>query len=488
MKTSHRAPAAKLPKTEFLVVLAPEGKKASLPGGVQVPKAALQDFGGGKRKSRLTDASAGAARRVLFVGLGPAKEVGAEDLRRAAAIGVQGAEKEEAGDAIVWISDAVAKLAGGPGAVGTAVAEGASMGNYRYDLGKSKPEARSLKKVLVMGAGASFKKGVARGVTLGEANLFTRDLQNLAGNQLTPSKLAEKARGIARRSPKVTCKVIDEAGMKKMGMGLLLGVSAGSVEPAKLIHLVYKPKGKAKGKVAIVGKGLTFDAGGISIKPSARMEEMRYDMSGSAAILGAFHALTGLDVPYEVHGIVPSSENLPDAKATKPGDVHKAMNGKTVEVINTDAEGRLILGDALCYTSSKVKPDTIIDLATLTGAVVVGLGHEMSGMYSTTDRLRDALVAAGEATGELCWPMPLHYAFKENMAGGPADLRNICTPNMGGGSIAGAAFLSHFVGDGIEWSHIDIAGTAWGQGNRDYTGGSGGTGVGTRLLIEYLSH
>ncbi len=216
------------------------------------------------------------------------------------------------------------------------------------------------------------------------------------------------------------------------------------------------------------------------------MDEMRYDMSGSAAVIGAFHALTAIDVPYEVHGIVPTSENMPDGKATKPGDIHTAMNGKTVEILNTDAEGRLILGDALCYTVEKVKPDTIVDLATLTGAVIMALGHEMSAIYPTTDRLRDALMAAGEASGEPVWPMPVPEAFTENLAAGPADLRNITTPNMGGGSIAGAAFLKEFVGD-TEWCHIDIAGTAWGQNARDYTGGTGGTGFGTRLLIEYLS-
>lgn len=486
MKLSHKNPSAALPKTDFLIVFAAEGKKPQLPAGVSVASSALADFKGKKRKSRLCDGIKGEAARVLLVGLGDKKDVNAETLRRAAAIGIKSAEDQGASNAIVYVGEQVAKMAGGAGAVGCAVAEGAGMAHYRYDLGKSKPEARSLARTTIMGAGADFKKGVARGSALAEANLFTRDLQNLAGNQLTPSKLADKARGIARQGKKITCKVLDEAGMKKMGMGLLLGVSAGSEEPAKLIHLVYKPKGKSKGKIALVGKGLTFDAGGTSIKPSRGMEEMRYDMSGSAAVLGTFQALCHLDVPYEVHGIVPSSENLCDGKATKPGDVHVSMAGKTVEIINTDAEGRLILADALCYTVQKVKPDTIIDLATLTGAVIMALGHEMSACYATTDSLAADLLAAGEATGEALWRMPLHEAFVENMGAGPADLRNICTPNMGGGSIAGAAFLSQFVGD-TEWSHLDIAGTAWNQAARDYTGGSGGTGVGTRLLIEYLS-
>lgn len=486
MKFTHKSISAKFPKTPMVVVFAAEGVKPVLPAGVEISKAALEDFNGKARQSRMADTTAGTARCVLLVGLGDKKTVDAEGFRRAAAIGTKAAEGAHAKSVTFYVDDSIAGLAGGAGSVGQAVSEGARMGHYRYDLGKSKPEARHLQGMQVMGNGADFKRGTARGLALAEANLVTRDLQNLAGNQMTPSLLADHARGIAKKSPKISCKVIDEAGMKRMGMGLLLGVSAGSVEPAKLIHLTYKPKGKSKGKIALVGKGLTFDAGGISIKPSRGMEEMRYDMSGSASVMGAFEALVSLDVPYEVHGIIPSSENLIDGNATKPGDVHTAMNGKTVEVINTDAEGRLILADALCYTVDKVKPDTIIDLATLTGAVIMALGHELSAIYPTTDTLRDDLMAAGAECGEAVWPMPMHPAFKENMGAGPADLRNICTPNMGGGSIGGATFLSHFVGD-TEWCHIDIAGTAWNQGARDYTGGNGGTGVGTRLLIEYLS-
>jgi leucyl aminopeptidase len=235
-----------------------------------------------------------------------------------------------------------------------------------------------------------------------------------------------------------------------------------------------------------VGKGLTFDAGGISLKPSAKMDEMRYDMSGGAAVLGVFHALAAIDVPFEVHGIVPSSENMPGSKATKPGDVITAMNGTTVEVLNTDAEGRLILGDALAYTEKKVKPDTIIDLATLTGAVVMALGHELSGMFASTDRLRDQLLEAGEETGERVWPLPLLDCHKEFMKGVVADLRNISSPAMGAGSTAGAAFLASFVGEDTEWCHLDIAGAAWGGIQREWVGGAQGSGVGTRLLMQYL--
>jgi len=267
---------------------------------------------------------------------------------------------------------------------------------------------------------------------------------------------------------------------------LLLSVSRGAGEPARLIHLTYRPKGRSKGRIALVGKGLTFDAGGLSIKPAAKMDEMRYDMSGGAAVLGAFHALASIDVPYEVHGVVPSSENIPDGSSTKPGDIFTAMDGTTVEVLNTDAEGRLILADALCYTRSKIKPDTIIDLATLTGAVIVALGHELSGIFPSTTKLREELTAAGEAVGEYVWPLPLTERHKEFLKGVVADLRNLATPDMGAGSTAGAAFLSAFVDDDTEWCHMDIAGTAWGTAARDWVGGAQGSGVGSRLLIHYL--
>jgi leucyl aminopeptidase len=281
------------------------------------------------------------------------------------------------------------------------------------------------------------------------------------------------------------CTVLDERRMKELGMGLLLGVARGSAEPARLIHLVYKPTGKARAKIALVGKGLTFDAGGISIKPAAKMDEMRFDMSGGAAVLGVFHALAAIDVACEVHGVVPCTENLADAAATKPGDVHTAMDGTTVEILNTDAEGRLILADALAYVKARVKPDTIIDLATLTGAVVVGLGHEVSGMFVSSDRLRADLDQAGRETGELVWPLPLFDVHKEKMRGASADLRNIGAPDLGAGPTQGAAFLSYFV-DGTDWCHLDIAGTAWGMSPRDYVGGPLGTGVGARLLVRYL--
>jgi leucyl aminopeptidase len=357
---------------------------------------------------------------------------------------------------------------------------GIKMGDF-----KTKPKATKLKTLTLCGSGREFKAGTDRGRVLAEANLFARDLQNAPGNMMRPRDLAAAARKLAAGRSRVSCRVLTRPQLKQLGMGALLGVSAGSSEPPVLIHLTYKPKGRSKGRVAFVGKGLTFDAGGISLKPSAKMWDMKYDMSGGAAVLGAFHALRSLDVPFEVHGLVPASENLPDGTATKPGDLLKAMDGTTIEVLNTDAEGRLILCDALAYCVSKVKPDTIIDLATLTGAVVMAVGHEYSGLFATTEALRDGLRKAGDAVGEKVWPLPLEEFHKDWMKGEVGDLKNINAPDQGAGSTAGAAFLWHFVGK-TEWAHLDIAGAAWGGMNRDWVGGPQGSGVGARLLAQYL--
>lgn len=478
--------SGKAPKADLHAILVPEGADADVPSGIDVPDAFLAGFDAKPRAVRATFASGGAAKEVLLVGLGELADVDTEALRRAAAVAVKEAQRRKVGSLHVEVPGTATEAAGGHEAAGVAVAEGASMATYAYTASKSDPEAPKLRTVTLGGPGASFKRGVKRGLALAEANAFTRDLQNGAGNVVTPAALAKAAQAIARKSPQMTAKVLDEAAMRKLGMGLLLGVSQGSTEPAKLIHLTYKPKGKSRGRIAFVGKGLTFDAGGYSLKPSSKMDEMRYDMSGGAAVLGAMHALTAIDVPYEVHGVVPSSENLIDGNATKPGDVHTGMSGTTVEILNTDAEGRLILADALTYVDKKVKPEVIIDLATLTGAVIVGLGHEVTGMFASTDELRDGLLAAGEATGEPVWPLPLLPAHREGMKGRSADLANIGSPAMGAGPSQGAAFLAHFVSEERAWAHLDIAGTAWNTRDRDWVGGASGTGVGARLLVQYL--
>ncbi|MFT5731518.1 MAG: leucyl aminopeptidase [Planctomycetota bacterium] len=482
--------ANKSARVDLLALLVTAGSDVVVPAGVDVPDGFVAKFEAKARSTRSSYTSGGSAREVLLIGLGDAEGVDAESIRRAVAVAVKEANKRKVTSVHIEVSGVATEAAGGGEIAGCAAAEGARMASYEFLSSKSGKVAKdmgsSLKQVHLGGSGSQFKKGAKRGEILAAANMFTRDLQNGAGNLITPTALAKAAQGIAKNSPQITIKVLDEAAMKKLGMGLLLGCSAGSVEPAKLIHLTYKPKTKSKGKIAFVGKGLTFDAGGYSLKPAPKMDEMRYDMSGGAAVLGAMHALSQMDVPFEVHGIVPSSENLIDGNATKPGDIHEAMNGTTVEILNTDAEGRLILADALNYVESKVKPDTIIDLATLTGAVIVGLGHDVTGMFASTTELRDLLTAAGETSGEPVWPLPLLESHKEGMKGKSADLANIGSPAMGAGASQGAAFLSHFVSEDRAWAHLDIAGTAWNTRDRDWVGGSQGSGVGARLLVEYL--
>jgi leucyl aminopeptidase len=476
---------AALRRTPLLAVLACEGEKVALPAGVALPELALREFKGERNQHRLADALQGPAERVLLVGLGKLKDLDAERLRRAGAQAVKKAEALKLDALVLACPAALAKAADTPEASGRALAEGAVMGAYAYQKMKSKPTARHLKSVELRGPGARFAAGAELGRTLALANCFARDLQNTPANHLTPRMLAAEAQKLARGARGVRCKVLDEPALEKLGAGLLLAVSKGSEEPCRLIHLTYKPKGRARGVVAFIGKGLTFDAGGISLKPAAKMDEMKYDMSGAAAVLGLFHALAELGSAYEVHGVIATSENLPDGKAIKPGDVITALNGTTVEVLNTDAEGRLVLADALSYVRKVVDPEVMIDLATLTGAVVTALGHEYSGLFASTPKLRDALVAAGERVGERLWALPLEEHHKDQMKSQVADLRNINDPSHGGGSSAGAAFLAPFAGT-TAWAHLDIAGTAWGSMNRDWVGGAGGSGVGVRLLYEYL--
>ncbi len=477
-------------KSPYLVLFAVQGKKAVAPSGLELPKAFLKDFSGKARATQETFTDNPAWPRVLLVGLGEQDVLDAEGLRRAAAVAVRAAKAAGVGQAGMYVSPQVSELVAGEQQTGRDFAEGICLGFYKYLGAKSKPTGKGapteLKQVHLWGDGSGFAKGAKKGMALAEACNFTRDLQNASGNQMNPGHMAAKAKGLAARSPQITCKVFDEAAMKKMAMGLFLSVSQGSDYPAKLVHLTYKPKGKSKGRITFVGKGLTFDAGGISIKPSPKMEEMRYDMSGGAAVLGLFHALADVGVPFEIHGVVGCSENVINGVATKPGDIHVGMNGTSVEIQNTDAEGRLILADCLTYAQRKTKPDTLFDLATLTGAVIMALGHELSGIFPSNEGLRDDLIEAGHRVGEMCWPLPLLPVHNEAMRGEVADLKNIGPGGLGAGSTQGAAFLSYFIEEGQEWCHLDIAGTAWNTSQRDWSGGSLGTGIGTRLLMEYL--
>ncbi|TVQ83987.1 MAG: leucyl aminopeptidase [Chromatiaceae bacterium] len=323
----------------------------------------------------------------------------------------------------------------------------------------------------VLTRAAEHAQAIAAGLNL------ARNLGNLPGNLCTPTYLAEQALALGERYAHLTVEVLDEAAMAELGMGALLSVSRGSREPAKLIVLQHRGGEAAEKPLVLVGKGLTFDAGGISIKPAADMDEMKYDMAGGAAVLGAMHALGALDLPLNVIGVVPASENLPDGAANKPGDIVRSMSGQTIEILNTDAEGRLILCDALTYCE-RFEPALVVDMATLTGACVVALGRHASGLFTADDELATELLAAGEAAGDRLWRMPLWDDYRQQLDSNFADLANV--GGREAGAVTAAVFLSRFA-KAYRWAHLDIAGTAWLSGKE-----KGGTGRPVPMLVEFL--
>ncbi len=314
----------------------------------------------------------------------------------------------------------------------------------------------------------------------------TRDLVNTPGHDMTPSHLAEVAHTIALASnDRVTVTIYEESECEEMGMGSYLAVGKGSQEPPKFIHLVYKPKEETTKRVAVVGKGVTFDSGGLSLKPAQYMETMKCDMAGAATVLGLFSTLAKFDIPVEVHGIIAATENMPSGQAIRPGDIVKASNGITIEILNTDAEGRLTLADALVF-AEKQNPDAIIDLATLTGACVVALGEEIAAMYSNNAELSEKLLASATTAGEELWRMPLYGAYDKLIDSKFADIRNTSTASGYGGSITAALFLQRFVKKDRAWAHLDIAGPAYAEKPLNAYTHHGASGYGVATLIQYL--
>lgn len=321
------------------------------------------------------------------------------------------------------------------------------------------------------------KKATAIGAAISNGKVLAKNLGNMPGNVCTPTFLANQAKKLSK-SHGLKVKVLSEKDMAELGMGSLLSVSKGSREPAKLIVMEYKgAKNKKEAPHALVGKGLTFDAGGISLKPAGKMDEMKYDMCGAASVFGALLAAAELELPVNVVGVVPSSENLPDGIANKPGDVVTSMSGQTIEILNTDAEGRLILCDALTYTE-RFKPQTVIDIATLTGAVIVALGHQTAGVMGNDQGVVDDLISAGDTSLDHAWQLPIKDTYKKQLKSDYADLANIGTP--GAGTITAACFLSHFT-EKFRWAHLDIAGTAWGG-----AAGKRASGRAVPVLTQYL--
>lgn len=420
--------------------------------------------------------------RVLLLGVGKADELDAEGVRRMAGRAVRAAEKLRVASAAISL-DGLADLTDEVRA--QAAAEGAALAAWRFselrDPEEDDPET-DVTSVDLVGHGDTdaLATGTMSGAAIARGENLARTLQSRPGNIATPNHIAEAATrmggGVA-----LEVTVFDEARLQEEGMHALLSVSRGSAEEACLIIMEHNGGSAGDAPLVMVGKGLSFDAGGISLKPPAGMEDMKFDMSGGAAVIGAMQAIAEIGVKANVVGIVPSSENMPSGTATKPGDVIQSLAGKTIEVINTDAEGRLILADALAY-GARLRPAAMVDCATLTGSVVIALGHHAAAVFGHDDDLVTELVEAGERSGERCWRLPLWPEYTKQLRSDVADLQNI--GGRPGGSITAAAFLSEFVGDAT-WAHLDIAGTAYGEGKLPYQR-KGAYGFPTRLLVEWV--
>jgi leucyl aminopeptidase len=441
------------------------------------------DVRGGFRKHTLI--RPGAERRVLVVGLGKRDELDAERLRICAALAISEAARYDA-TTIAWaLPDAGAT----PTSLAAGIVEGTILASFRFDRFKSRdpddPPPPAVERLIISAPGASggLDAAVRRARIAAEAANRARELQALPANIVTPAYLAERAREIAGAYDSVEVEVHGRDEIAERGMGGLIAVSQGSAQEPQLICLRYSGSGSGGETIGLVGKAVTFDTGGISIKPSAKMEEMKMDMSGGAAVLETIAAIAELDVPGSVVACVPATENMPSGTATRPGDIITQLNGKTVEVNNTDAEGRLILADALTHCVRELGAQRLVDIATLTGGVLIALGSTYAGLLANDDGWADRVLAAGQRAGELAWRLPLHPEYKDLTRGRDADLTNSSAKRKAS-TIYAAEFLEEFTDD-VPWAHLDIAGTAWDVG-RAYVG-NGPTGFGVRLFVDLLA-
>jgi leucyl aminopeptidase len=421
-----------------------------------------------------------AAERVLLVGLGKAEEYTAKAYRDAMAAALGALKKTAAKDALVTLAEVDVKDCDVRWRLRQAamIAEEAA---YRFDHLKSKKDDNNLPpERLAFTApaqeAAQAETGLRQGRAIALGMNLTRDLGNLPGNICTPSYLADQARQLAKQY-KLKCQVLERAQMEKLGMGALLSVARGSHQPPKFIVLEYRG-GKAKeAPVVLVGKGITFDTGGISIKPAPEMDEMKYDMCGAASVLGTFKACAEMKLPLNLVGLVPTTENMPGGAASRPGDIVTSLSGQTVEILNTDAEGRLILCDALTY-AERFNPDCVVDIATLTGACVIALGHVATGLLANNDELAGELLECGRRAYDRAWQLPLWEDYQEQLKSPFADMANI--GGRPAGTITAACFLARFTKKYV-WAHLDIAGTAWRSGKD-----KGATGRPVPLLTHFL--
>ena len=485
MEFSTVAGAPEKSRSDCLVIGVFEGSELSEPAR-QVDKASKGFVSGilkhGDLEGRLGttlllhDVPGIAAKRLLLVGLGKRAEFGARAYRDAVRAAVRTLSEGGSASAALYLSRIPLQDRDGGWALlhGVAVAREAG---YRFDRLKSKKNGRKgLGRIALHTDDADAGASVERGAALAEGVSLAKDLGNLPGNICTPTYLAKQAQDLARRH-KLECQVLDEREMGKLGMGALLGVARGTREPARLIVLHYRGAARKDRPVALVGKGITFDTGGISIKPSAEMDEMKYDMSGAGSVLGTFEAIARMKLPINVVGIIPACENMPGGNAIKPGDIVTSMSGQTIEILNTDAEGRLVLCDALTY-AERFEPDTVIDIATLTGACVIALGSVATGLYSNDDTLAHDLLEAGQLSWDRAWQMPLWSDYDEQIKSPFADVANV--GGRPAGSVTAACFLARFAHK-FKWAHLDIAGTAWRSGKE-----KGSTGRPVPLLTTFL--
>lgn len=424
--------------------------------------------------------------RTILTGLGKRKDFTMEILRRASSAVLKKARDLKTTDVQLALPVIKEKL---PSRfdLAAALAEGAWLGLYRFDRYKtqnkdSKADPKNLTIVCHSPAEASaIAKVITQTRIIVESVMKTRDLVNIPGSEKYPKKIVEIALRIKRETPGLNLTVLNKKQIEAKKMGGLLGVSAGSVNPPYFLHFKYKGPGRTKKRIALVGKGVTFDSGGLSLKPSKSMEDMKMDMAGAATVIYIMQAAAKLKLPLELHGVCPLTENLPSATATKPGDVLKAMNGKTMEILNTDAEGRLILADALTY-ASRLKPDQMLDFATLTGAAIYALGMNITALMGDKDICKK-LMDLGEKTGEDMWSLPLPDRYKEHIKSKVADIKNI--GNSGeAGTVSAGLFLKEFV-DVKQWVHLDIAGPAY-LNREDGVHCAGATGTPVRTILEYL--
>jgi leucyl aminopeptidase len=453
----------------------------------------LGDFKGKKDESlilypgNLKVAKSFTCRRIVLVGIGEIDKAESQDqlleiFRKAGGTISQSAKKVKADELLLvlpgYVDDARHSVA-------AALVEGIVLGNYKFRSYKKRKDQKNkykgLKTITIHGKGGGLRRAVDRARIGAVAAMSARDMGNEPANYWTPEHFAKFGRELARQSDLV-CRVIGKNQIKKLGMGGIIAVNQGSAIEPRVVILEHKPK-RFRTTVLLVGKGITFDSGGVSLKPAAGMEDMKYDMCGGAAVISTMQAVAENKPGVRVVAIVPATDNMSGSSAVKPGDVITHYNGVTSEVINTDAEGRLILADALAYGIEKYSPDCVIDLATLTGAVIIGLGHHRSGLMSNNDVLAEAIGAAGEATGEKVWRLPLDQEYSEQLDSEVADVKNI--GGRAAGSITAAAYLKKFVGD-TPWAHLDIAGTAWDFTKKSYIP-KGPSGFGVRLLLEFIA-